>query len=84
MLAQLRRLYEWLTGGMAAGPVPDRVQRAIAQEQQQSEILIGWAQIGAIILCVIWVYYSALVFLLGGVVAETWEMRRLLRRHRVA
>ena len=42
------------------------------------------AQLGAIILCVIWVYYSALVFLLGGVVAETWEMRRLLRRHRVA
>jgi membrane protein len=41
------------------------------------------AQLGAIILCVIWVYYSALVFLLGGVVAETWEMRRLLRRQRV-
>jgi membrane protein len=42
------------------------------------------AQIGAIILSVVWLYYSALVFLLGGVVAETWEMRRLLRRHRVA
>ena len=41
------------------------------------------AQLGAIILCLVWVYYSALVFLLGGVVAETWEMRRLLRRHRV-
>jgi membrane protein len=41
------------------------------------------AQLGAIILCIVWVYYSALVFLLGGVVAETWEMRRLLRRHRV-
>lgn len=40
------------------------------------------AGIGAAILFVLWMYYSALVFLLGGVVAETWELRRLLRRHR--
>ncbi len=40
------------------------------------------AQLGAVILAVVWVYYSALVFLLGGVVAETWELRRLQRRQR--
>jgi len=40
------------------------------------------AQVGAVILLVIWIYYSALVFLLGGVVAETWELRRLQVRHR--
>jgi len=30
------------------------------------------ANIGALILFVLWVYYTALVFLYGGVVAETW------------
>ena len=39
-------------------------------------------QLGAVILSVIWVYYSALVFLLGGVVAETWQMRWLQQRQR--
>jgi len=38
--------------------------------------------IGAIILFVLWLYYSAFVFLLGGVVAETWELRRLQHRQR--
>jgi membrane protein len=40
------------------------------------------ATIGALILFVIWVYYSALVFLLGGVLAETWELRTLQRVQR--
>jgi membrane protein len=42
------------------------------------------AQLGAIILAVVWIYYSALVFLLGGVVAETWELRRLQHAQRVS
>jgi membrane protein len=42
------------------------------------------AQLGAIILAVLWVYYSALVFLLGGVVAETWELRRLQHMQRAS
>jgi uncharacterized BrkB/YihY/UPF0761 family membrane protein len=42
------------------------------------------AQLGAIILAVIWIYYSALVFLLGGVVAETWELRRLQHMQRAS
>ena len=37
------------------------------------------ASIGAIILFVVWLYYSSLVFLLGGVVAKTWEQRALQR-----
>lgn len=36
----------------------------------------------AMILFVIWLYYTALVFLLGGVVAETWELRYLQQRQR--
>lgn len=40
------------------------------------------AGIAAVILFVLWLYYSAFVFLLGAVVAETWELRHLLRRHR--
>lgn len=38
--------------------------------------------VAALSLFVVWVYYSALVFLLGGVVAETWELRELQRRQR--
>lgn len=40
------------------------------------------ATAGALILFVVWVYYSALVFLLGGVLVETWELRRLQREQR--
>ncbi len=40
------------------------------------------ASIGAILLFVVWLYFSALVFLLGGVVAETWELRELQRVQR--
>ncbi|MCL6646465.1 MAG: YihY/virulence factor BrkB family protein, partial [Dehalococcoidia bacterium] len=40
------------------------------------------ASIGALILFVLWMYYSAVVFLLGGVVAQIWELRRLQRVQR--
>lgn len=40
------------------------------------------ATFGAIVLFGLWIYYSAFVFLLGGVVAETWELRRLQYRQR--
>jgi membrane protein len=42
----------------------------------------GDANIGAAVLFVLWVYYTAIVFLLGGVVAETWELRRTQQRQR--
>jgi membrane protein len=42
------------------------------------------ASIGAVVLFVVWLYYSALVFLLGGVVAETWELRAIQRVQRGA
>lgn len=35
--------------------------------------------VGALFLFVLWVYYTALVFLYGGVVADTWEGRRANR-----
>ena len=38
--------------------------------------------VGPIIVFVIWVYYSAFVFLLGGVIAETWELRTMQRVQR--
>ena len=38
--------------------------------------------IGAVLLFVAWVNFSALVFLLGGVVAETWELREPQRVQR--
>jgi len=39
------------------------------------------AQLGALVLFVLWVYYAALVFLMGAVVAETWELWWRLRSH---
>ena len=44
----------------------------------------GGAQLGALVLFVLWVYYMAVVFLIGGVVAERWEARRLQRKQWVA
>ena len=40
------------------------------------------ASLGAAALFIVWLYYSALVFLLGGVVAETWELRAMQREQR--
>jgi membrane protein len=42
----------------------------------------GDANVGAAALFVLWVYYTTLVFLLGAVVAETWELRRMQQRQR--
>ncbi len=44
---------------------------------------IGDANIGAAVLFVLWIYYTAIVFLLGGVVAETWELRQMQHRQRI-
>jgi YihY family inner membrane protein len=38
--------------------------------------------IGPIVLFVVWAYYSALVFLLGGVIVEIWELRAMQRIQR--
>ena len=38
--------------------------------------------IGAGLLFVLWAYYTALVFLLGAVVAQTWTLREMQRRQR--
>jgi membrane protein len=42
----------------------------------------GDANIGAAVLFILWIYYTAIVFLLGGVVAETWELRHMQQRQR--
>ena len=42
----------------------------------------GDANLAAAALFVLWVYYTAIVFLLGAVVAETWELRKMQERQR--
>ena len=42
----------------------------------------GDANLGAAALFILWVYYTAIVFLLGAVVAETWELRKMQERQR--
>lgn len=39
-------------------------------------------QLTAATLTVLWVYYTSLVFLLGGVVAETWQLRTMQQAQR--
>jgi membrane protein len=43
----------------------------------------GDANLAAIALFVLWIYYTAIVFLLGAVVAETWELRKMQGRQRL-
>ncbi len=44
----------------------------------------GWGDVNlaAAALFVLWIYYTAIVFLLGAVVAETWELRSMQERQR--
>jgi membrane protein len=42
----------------------------------------GDANLGAAVLFILWVYYTALVFLLGAVVAETWELKKMQQGQR--
>jgi membrane protein len=42
----------------------------------------GDANLGAAVLFILWVYYTAIVFLVGAVVAETWELRKMQQRQR--
>lgn len=46
------------------------------------EALGGDANLGAIVLFIVWVWYTAIVFLLGAVIAETWELKKMLDRQR--
>jgi membrane protein len=46
------------------------------------QALGGDANLGAVALFILWVYYTAIVFLLGAVVAETWELRKMQGRQR--
>ena len=38
--------------------------------------------ISAIVIIVFWVYYAGLIFILGGEVAQVYELRRVRRRQR--
>jgi membrane protein len=46
------------------------------------ESVSGDGQVGAAVLFVLWVYYTAIVFLVGGVVAETWDLRTMQTQQR--
>jgi len=40
--------------------------------------------LAALIIVVVWVYYAAMIFILGGEVAQVYELRRVRRRQREA
>jgi membrane protein len=85
--ASVRRL-PWKTALLAATftavlfEVAKRLYALYLSNFTSLEALGGDANLGAIVLFILWVYYTALVFLLGGVVAETWELKKMLDRQR--
>ena len=86
--ASVRRL-PWRTAllglDLHRGPLRDR-QAALRPVPGQLRVASrdrgGDANLGAAVLFVLWVYYTAIVFLLGAVVAETWELRKMQQRQR--
>jgi adenylate cyclase len=66
----LARFRDWLFGGGEMAQLPDRVREAIARQQEQSEILIGWVQL-VIVVLVTTVYESSTMP--GGVVQEDYS-----------
>jgi membrane protein len=40
--------------------------------------------LAALVIVVVWVYYAAMIFILGGEVAQVYELRRVRRRQREA
>ena len=40
--------------------------------------------VAALVIVVVWVYYAAMIFILGGEVAQVYELRRVRRRQREA
>ena len=85
--ASVRRL-PWKTALVAATftallfEVAKRLYALYLANFTSLEALGGDANLGAIVLFILWVYYTAIVFLLGAVVAETWELKKMLDRQR--
>ncbi len=85
--ASVRRL-PWKTALVAATftallfEVAKRLYALYLANFASLEGLGGDANLGAIVLFILWVYYTAIVFLLGAVVAETWELKKMLDRQR--
>jgi membrane protein len=85
--ASVRRL-PWKTSLLAATftallfEVAKRLYALYLANFASFEGLGGDANLGAIVLFILWVYYTAIVFLLGAVVGETWELKKMLDRQR--
>jgi membrane protein len=85
--ASVRRL-PWRTALLAATftallfEVAKRLYALYLANFASLEGISGDANLGAIVLFILWIYYTAIVFLLGAVVAETWELRKMLESQR--
>ena len=84
--ASARRL-PWKTGLLAAtftAVLFELAKRLYALYLANFTSFDGWgdANLAAAALFILWIYYTAIVFLLGAVVAETWELRKMQERQR--
>ncbi len=88
-LVPSRRIY-WRTALVAAGFCAVAVElakwlyAAYLARFATLDRLVSDANVVAFLLFFLWIYYTAYVFLLGGVVAETYDLIRLRRAQRVA
>ncbi|MFO1079826.1 MAG: adenylate/guanylate cyclase domain-containing protein [Reyranellaceae bacterium] len=64
------RLRQWIFGSGGAENLPDRVRDAIRQQQAESEILIGWAQLVLVLLLAVAYETTTMA---GGVVQEDYS-----------
>lgn len=84
--ASARRL-PWKTGLLAAAFTAvlfELAKRLYALYLANFTSFDSWgdANLAAAALFILWIYYTAIVFLLGAVVAETWELRKMQGRQR--
>ena len=85
--ASARRL-PWRTALLAAGftavlfEIAKRLYALYLANFTSFQAWGGDANLAAAALFILWVYYTSIVFLLGGVVAETWELRKMQERQR--
>ena len=67
---------------LAAGVIGEIAIAMVVLSRFLDYRLNRWANIGAAVLLILWIHYTSVVFLLGGVVAETWELRKMQQRQR--
>ena len=79
---KVRTRTAWLAAGFSgfAFEAAKQIFRVIIRSMNPSTLYTG--TIAALVIVVVWVYYAALIFLIGGEVGQVYELRRTRRMQR--